>query len=49
MKIERLDIFRLSLPFRVPYRLSKVYGTLTHNQVVVLRLETAGSPSPDPA
>ncbi|MCP5367158.1 MAG: mandelate racemase [Hyphomicrobiales bacterium] len=40
MRVRSLDIFRVSVPFVVPYKLSKLYGTVTHNQAVILRLET---------
>jgi len=42
MRIRAFDIYRVSMPFAVPYKLSKVYGTLTHNQAVILRIETDG-------
>lgn len=42
MKIRAIDIFALSVPFVVPYRLSKIYGTVTHNHAIVVRLGTEG-------
>ena len=42
MKIQTIDIYALSLPFRVPYRLSKVYGTVTDNHAIVVRIRTDG-------
>ena len=42
MKIQTIDIYALSIPFRVPYRLSKVYGTVTDNHAIVVRLRTEG-------
>jgi muconate cycloisomerase len=42
VKIHSLDILHLSVAFKVPYRLSKVYGTLTHNHAIVVRLRTKG-------
>lgn len=42
MKIQTIDVYVLSIPFRVPYKLSKVYGTVTHNNAVVVRIRTEG-------
>lgn len=42
MKIQMIDIFALSVPFVAPYRLSNIYGTITHNHAIVVRLRTAG-------
>lgn len=42
MKIERIDLWHIKSPLVRPYPLSKVYGTLTHAQAVVLRLTCAG-------
>lgn len=35
------DVFRIRIPLRTPYHLSKVYGTLTHSDVLILRVETS--------
>jgi muconate cycloisomerase len=40
MKITALELFHISIPFAVPYRLSKIYGTLTDAQAVILKLHT---------
>jgi muconate cycloisomerase len=42
VRIHSLDIVHLSVAFAVPYRLSKVHGTLTHNHAVVVRVRTEG-------
>ncbi len=34
--------YRVRIPLRTPYHLSKVYGTLTHSDSILLRVETAG-------
>ena len=44
MKITGLELFHISIPFCQPYKLSKVYGTLTDAHAVVLKVHTdAGS------
>lgn len=40
MKITGLSVDLIELPFAVPYKLSKAYGTLTHAGAVIVRLET---------
>jgi L-alanine-DL-glutamate epimerase-like enolase superfamily enzyme len=40
MKITGLELFHISIPFRQPYKLSKVYGTLTEAHAVVLKVHT---------
>lgn len=40
MKITGLELFHISIPFRQPYKLSKVYGTLTDAHAVVLKMHT---------
>jgi muconate cycloisomerase len=40
MKISRIKLFQISIPFAEPYRLSKVYGTLHHAQAVIVKIET---------
>ena len=42
LRITHVDAYRVSIPLREPYHLSKVYGTLTHCDVVLLRVRTAG-------
>jgi len=42
MKIQSIDIYALSIPFVVPYRLSKVYGTVSDNHAIVVRICTEG-------
>jgi len=41
LRITAVDAYRVSIPLREPYHLSKVYGTLTHCDVVLLRVCTA--------
>ncbi len=40
MRITGLSVDLIELPFAVPYKLSKSYGTLTHTRAVIVRLET---------
>ncbi len=40
MKIHSIDIYALSIPFVTPYRLSRIYGTVTDNQSIVIRIRT---------
>jgi L-alanine-DL-glutamate epimerase-like enolase superfamily enzyme len=40
MKIASIDIIALRVPLKKPYKLSKVYGTLTHTEPVVVKLTT---------
>ncbi len=40
MKITGLELFRISVPFATPYKLSKVYGTIHNAQAVILKLHT---------
>lgn len=40
MKITRLECFHISIPFRVPYKLSKRYGTLVNAQAVIVKVHT---------
>jgi len=40
-RITAVDAYRVSIPLCEPYHLSKVYGTLTHCDVVLLRIQTA--------
>jgi len=42
LRITAVDAYRVGIPLREPYHLSKVYGTLTHCDVVLLRVRTAG-------
>ena len=35
------DVYRVRIPLVTPYHLSKVYGTLTHSDVLILRLQTS--------
>ncbi len=36
--IKAIDVWRVKIPLATPYHLSKIYGTLTHSDVVILRL-----------
>ena len=36
--IKRVDVYRIRVPLAKPYHLSKVYGTLTHSNAVLVRL-----------
>jgi L-alanine-DL-glutamate epimerase-like enolase superfamily enzyme len=40
MKIKCVELFHISVPFAVPYKLSKKYGTLTHAHAVVFKVHT---------
>lgn len=40
MKITAIELFDISIPFLKPYKLSKVYGTLTHADAIVLKIRT---------
>jgi muconate cycloisomerase len=40
MKITAVELFRIAIPFKVPYALSRRYGTLTHAEAVVLKVHT---------
>ena len=40
MHISKLELFHISIPFKVPYRLSKVYGTLDNAEAVIVRVYT---------
>jgi len=40
LKITCLELFRISVPFAIPYKLSKVYGTIHDAQAVVLKMHT---------
>ena len=39
--IQAWDAFRVRIPLVKPYHLSKVYGTLTHSDVILLKIETS--------
>lgn len=39
--ITAYSAYRIRIPLRTPYHLSKVYGTLTHSDSILLRIETA--------
>ena len=41
MKINRVDVWPLRIPLAKPYHLSRIYGTLTHSDAVILRLTLA--------
>lgn len=41
-QIEKIDAYRVKIPLRTPYHLSKVYGTLTHCDVVLVCVAGAG-------
>ena len=40
MKIIRLELFHISVPFAQPYKLSKAYGTLTDAHAVIFKVHT---------
>ncbi len=40
MKITKLELFRISIPFIKPYKLSKKYGTQTHAHAVIFKIHT---------
>ena len=39
--IKAWDAYRVRIPLVKPYHLSKVYGTLTHSDVILLKIETS--------
>ena len=41
MKIKRVDVWPLRIPLARPYHLSRLYGTLTHSDAVLIRLTLA--------
>ena len=40
MRINKLELHHISIPFKVPYRLSKAYGTLDKAGAVILKMHT---------
>jgi muconate cycloisomerase len=40
MKINRIELFRISIPFAKPYALSKAYGTLRDAHAVIFKVHT---------
>ncbi len=40
MKINKIELFHISIPFAKPYNLSKVYGTLHNAEAIILKLHT---------
>jgi len=40
MKIKYVELFHISVPFAIPYKLSKKYGTLTNAHAVVFKIHT---------
>lgn len=40
MKIDRIELFHISIPFAKPYKLSKVYGTRYDAEAVVIKVHT---------
>lgn len=40
MKINRIELFEISIPFVKPYTLSKVYGTIHNGRAVILKMHT---------
>ena len=40
MKITRVELFHIAIPFAKPYRLSRAYGTLTDAQAVIFKVAT---------
>ncbi|MBT3225013.1 MAG: hypothetical protein HOK24_13635 [Desulfobacula sp.] len=39
--IKAWDVYRVRIPLVKPYHLSKVYGTITHSDVILLKIETS--------
>ena len=39
--IVSLDVYQVAIPLVEPYHLSKVYGTQTHSDAVIVRMTTA--------
>ncbi|MDJ0817965.1 MAG: enolase C-terminal domain-like protein [Desulfobacterales bacterium] len=40
MKINKIELFHISIPFAEPYKLSKAYGTLYNAEAVIMKLHT---------
>jgi muconate cycloisomerase len=40
MKIDKIELFHISIPFAEPYKLSKAYGTLYNAEAVIIKLHT---------
>ncbi len=40
--IQTIDLFSVTIPFKVPYKLSRLYGTVRSTTAIVVRLQTAG-------
>ena len=40
MKITKLELFHIAIPFVEPYKLSRVYGTLDNAHAVILKMRT---------
>ena len=40
MKISRIELFQITIPFAEPYHLSKIYGTLHEAHAVIVKIET---------
>jgi len=40
MKIKNIELYQIAIPFMLPYKLSKVYGTLTHADAVIIKVTT---------
>ena len=40
MKIDRIELFHISIPFEKPYVLSKAYGTLHSAQAIIFKIHT---------
>ena len=40
MKIDKIELFHISIPFAEPYKLSKAYGTLYNAEAVIMKLHT---------
>lgn len=38
--IQSIDLFSLTVPFKTPYKLSRLYGTLSTTTAIIVRLET---------
>ena len=38
--VVKLDAYHLAIPLVQPYHLSKVYGTMTHSNAVIVRVRT---------
>ena len=44
MKITEIELFRIAIPFKKPYKLSKVLGTVPGGQAVIMKMHTDAGP-----